>query len=497
MERSAGILMPISSLPSPYGIGTLGREAYRFVDFLQAAGCKVWQVLPLQPTSFGNSPYQTCAANALNPYLIDLECLREDGLLAREDFCNLEWGKDARRVDYGAMYHLRARVLKRAFARFDRTSGEWLEFRGRGKYRDFARFMTLKAHFGGAACSDWGKYAVYDETLVGEFAAENDEEIAFWEFTQYLFLAQWKKLKAYANEHGVAIMGDIPMYLSRDSVEAWRYKKELFLVDEEGNFTMQAGVPPDAFSDEGQLWGNPIYDWARMQKGGFAWWHARILDALELYDILRIDHFIGFIRYYAIPEGASSAKVGEWRKGPGGAVFEGLKRLPIVAEDLGLITDEMRAEIDAIGFPGMKIIQHAFDGNPQNEHKPSCYSANCVAYTGTHDNVTLRTRIEEMQGASRTRMLCDLRSECLRAGIRANVGTDKAICTTILRLLYASKADAVIFPLQDALFMGEEGRINSPSVVSDKNWSFRFLGSDFSAALRNKLSELARRSGRK
>lgn len=496
MERAAGILMPVSSLPSPCGIGTLGKETYRFVDFLQSAGCSVWQVLPLQPTGFGNSPYSSSAEDALNPYFIDFDFLKDEGLLEAEDYRTIDWGNDPRRVDYGKQYLYRKQVLKKAFRRFDRTSFEWVRFIEGGHARDFGRFMAIKEHFGGAPFSEWGELSVYDEARVEAFEREHEEEVLFWRFTQYLFLKQWHKLKAYANAHGVKIMGDMPIYLSRDSLEVWKYGSELFLLDPEGKPSMVAGVPPDAFSDSGQLWGNPLYDWEKLKESGYAWWHKRIERALSLYDMVRIDHFIGFIRYYCIPSGAT-AREGTWRAGPGKDLFKGYESAPIVAEDLGLLTDEIRAAIREIGYPGMRILQHAFDGNPENEHKPSNYPANVFAYTGTHDNEPLLVRVSAMKGEERARMLSDLKKECVRAGVRVGTGSDKAICSSILRLLYASPASAVVFPLQDCLCMGEEGRINAPSVVSGENWSFRFLRSDFSAPLRKRLFELARRSGRK
>ena len=496
MNRVAGILMPVSSLPSPYGIGTFGKVAYRFADFLHGAGCRLWQILPLQPTSFGDSPYASCCSGALNPYFIDLDLLAEEGLLKKEDYASVDWGDDPRRVDYGKMYLSRIPVLKKAFARFDRTLPEWKEFLAEGKYRDYALFMSLKSHFGGAACTDWEEFAEYDKQKADKFAATHIEELEFWQFTQFLFLRQWHALKKYANERGIEIMGDIPFYVAKDSVEWWKYKKELFLLDDKGRQAAQAGVPPDAFSDSGQLWGNPVYDWNRMKESGYDWWHRRIEEGLALYDVLRIDHFIGFARYYSIPADEADARNGAWLKGPGEALFYGCEDRKIVAEDLGVVTDEMRKTIEATGYPGMKIIQHAFDGNPLNEHKPSVYTENYYAYTGTHDNETLMTRFSKMQGEERAKMLGDLKSECKKAGVAFRAATNKGICRTILRLLYASKATAIVFPLQDVLCMGEEGRINSPAQVSSGNWSVRFTESDFSYAVKRLLHDLAVRSGR-
>ena len=493
MEYTAGILMPISALPSPYGIGTLGEEAFRFVDFLHSTGCKVWQVLPLQPTSFGNSPYSSCASGVFNPYFIDLDLLHKEGLLEIEDYRDLNWGTDPRRVDYGKQYILRKQVLKKAFARFDRRNAKWKSFLKEEKYHEFACFMALKESFGGASCDRWGKFAEYDEEAVGAFELEHREEVEFWQFTQYLFLDQWKKLKQYANAQGIKIMGDMPIYVARDSVETWKYKWDLFQLDDAGNLISQAGVPPDAFSSDGQLWGNPVYCWREMGEDGYRWWHTRINDALECYDILRIDHFIGFVRYYSIPIASKTAKRGKWRRGPGAKLFRKFKNAPIVAEDLGLVTEQIRKEIDKTGYPGMKILQFAFDGNPGNEHKPSNYTENFVAYTGTHDNETLLTRISNIKGEERKRLVSDLKTECDALGVKCSVKTSKDICRSIIELLYACKARMVILPMQDALYMGANARMNAPSTVSDSNWSFRFIGEDFSDALRTRLLSLATR----
>lgn len=495
--RAAGILMPISSLPSPCGIGTLGKAAYRFVDFLRGAGCKVWQVLPLQPTSFGNSPYSSCASGVFNPYFIDFDLLRKEGLLERREYCGLDWGKNPRRVDYGKQYALRKVVLKKAFARFDRSSAEWKEFSKIEKFHEFGQFMALKEQFKGASHEEWGEYAEFDGQLVAAFEKEHGDEVAFWQFTQYVFLRQWRALKKYANENGVKIMGDIPIYVARDSVEMWKYKRELFELDERGEPTAQAGVPPDAFSADGQLWGNPVYDWRLMKKSGYAWWHERLRDALGIYDILRIDHFIGFVRYYSVPIGAEDAKKGVWRNGPGAELFKDFEGKPIVAEDLGHVTWTVRRELDKTGYPGMKILQHAFDGDVTNEHKPQNYMENIVAYTGTHDNETLFSHVRSATGEARKNLLFDLRRECARAGVKFRGGTDNELCACVLRLLYASKARLILFPYQDALCLGDEGRMNCPSTVSNENWSFRFTKADFASGLKRRLRALGRQCGRR
>lgn len=496
MQRVAGILMPISSLPSECGIGTLGKAAYRFADYLNSAGCGLWQVLPLLPTSYGDSPYSSFSAFALNHYFIDLEMLCADGLLKREEFENIDWGDNPRRVDYGKLYLNRCAVLEKAFARFDRSDKEWLEFLAKGKYRGYALFMALKNKFGGAPYGEWGEYSEYDEEKVSRFERENLESVLFWQFTQFIFLKQWKQLKDYAHSRGVEIVGDIPFYVARDSVEMWQHKHELFLLDEEGSPAAQAGVPPDAFSESGQLWGNPVYNWEKMRCDNYSWWHSRIEDGLDLYDVLRIDHFIGFVRYYCIPAGENDARRGEWRKGPGAELFKGYENYRIVAEDLGVVTDEVRAAVLETGYPGMKILQHAFDGSRDNEHRPTNYAENIVAYTGTHDNETLMSRLSAMSSEEYEKLLFVLEEECAAAGFTVRGKTKKSVCGAILKLLYLSRANTVIFPLQDALKLGDEARINMPSVVSPDNWSYRFTETDFSDGLARRLRRLAKAGGR-
>ncbi len=492
-KRTAGMLMPIFSLPSPYGIGTLGKAAYRFVDFLRAAGCSVWQVLPLEPTAFGNSPYSSCATGAFNPYFIDLESLEEDGLLTHEELAPL--AGDNRRVDYGKQYRERIDLLRLAFSRFPQTDEAWQKFQNIEKYRDFALFMAQKTAARGAPCRSWPQ-PEYHEEQNAALSREHADEIALWQFTQFLFLRQWQALKQYANEMGVKIMGDMPYYVSSDSVEFWKYKHELFQLDKKGNPAAQAGVPPDAFSEDGQLWGNPVYRWNDMGEAGYAWWNKRLETALSTYDILRIDHFIGTVRYYSIPKTAKTARSGKWRKGPGAKLFENFQNAPIVAEDLGIVTPRVRRELDKTGFAGMKILQEAFDGNPENGHKPSNFNENIVAYTSTQDSETLFARVSELKGQWRTRLIADLKEECKKAGIACHTENNQAICDSIIELLFASKANTVIVPMQDILHLGNEARINAPSTVSDENWSFRFTADEFSREAAEKISELAKKYGR-
>ena len=478
-KRKAGVLMPVSSLPSPNGIGTLGKGAYAFIDWLSSAGMRVWQVLPLLPTGYGDSPYQSCASDALNYYFIDFEPLEEEGLLQPDDYKNIVWSDDERRVDYARLFAYKTEVLKKAYTRLDKTDKEWTAFLENKKYLDFAVFMSLKKRFSYAPWTAWDEpYKSCDKNAIEAYIRDNKEEIEFWQFTQFIFLRQWNKLRDYAHEKGVCIMGDMPIYVADDSIENWKYRKDLFVLDEKGNTSLRAGVPPDAFSEDGQLWGNPVYDWEKMQADGYSWWKERIRYALTLFDIVRIDHFRAFDRYYVIPAEAETAKEGAWQDGPGMDLFRDMLDCSIVAEDLGIIDDRVRKLLKNTGYPGMKVFVFAFDGNPENDYLPSRLIENCVAYTGTHDNETLRSFIEQMDKSERKAFEDELEKQCLQADVPYLTETIEDECESIVRLLMASKADTVIVPMHDILCLGEEARLNAPSTVSGRNWTFRFTEKD-------------------
>lgn len=491
MGRKAGILLPISALPSPYGIGTLGKEAYAFIDFLSRAGMKVWQMLPLLPTSFGDSPYQSYSANALNYYFIDLRLLEEDGLLRREEYAKEDFGDDPRRADYGKLFRRRISVLKKAFARSDKNSGEWVAFLKRGAYRDFALFMALKEEHDFLPWQKWEKrFRDCETAAIKAYGEQNREKIEFWEFTQYLFIGQWKKLKTYANGRGISLMGDMPIYLSSDSAEAWKYREKMFLTDENGNFSPVAGVPPDAFSEDGQLWGNPLYDWEKMQKNGYAWWKKRIDDSFEFFDVVRIDHFRGFDRFYAIPFEAESAKTGVWLDGPKADLFKGREHLFVVAEDLGSIDDGVRALLKETGYPSMKVMLFGF-GDENSEHKPSRYEKNIAAYTGTHDNEPFCGYLQSLSKDDFLRVKEELKTECEKLGVPFCGDDAKTLTRVAVELLFASSAETVVIPLHDVFAFGDEARINYPSTLSAENWSYRFLHADFSRGSEKFLRSLA------
>lgn len=490
-QRRAGVLMPVSSLPSPFGIGTLGQGAYAFVDWLENSGMKIWQVLPLLPTGYGDSPYQSCASNALNYYFIDFDLLEKDGFLEKSDYADIPWGADERRVDYGAQFTYKTQVLKKAFARFDTSDKAWQDFLKAGKSFDFAVFMSLKARFAYKPWNDWDKrFACYDKEVIEAYAKENQAEIDFWQFTQFIFLKQWNALHAYANAKGVSIMGDMPIYVSYDSVETWKYRADLFMLGKDGNTSLRAGVPPDAFCDDGQLWGNPVYDWKKLKKNGYQWWKDRICYELTLYDIIRIDHFRAFDRFYAIPEDAETAKEGEWMDGPKAELFKGLENCSIVAEDLGVIDDGVRKLLKKTGYPGMKVFEFAFDGNEENEYLPVYYNANSVAYTGTHDNDTLRSFIQSMTKKERLAFEKTFEAQCLELETPYLCETIEDECESVIRLLMASNADTVIVPMHDILCFGAEARLNAPSTVSGNNWTFRYTEKDFKRRVSARLKAM-------
>lgn len=486
--RKCGILLPLASLPSEEGIGTFGKNAYKFIDYLASAGVKIWQILPLLPLSYGNSPYSPCASEAFCHYYIDLQTLGEQGLLTAEEISSANFGSDPRRIDYGALFSEKTKILKKAYRRFDKNSDEWRAFVAGGKYADYAVFMTLKERFSYRDSAEWGEYKTFDNRLIAAFIGSNRDNYEFFLFTQYLCEKQWRALKAYANENGVEILGDIPIYLARDSVEVWKYGKELFSLDDDGTPSEVAGVPPDAFSEDGQLWGNPVYDWEKMKKNGYKWWKNRLNYCLSVYDIVRLDHFRGFDRYYCVKSGEKSAKNGEWKDGPKFGLFKDFAEAKIVAEDLGVIDDGVRTLMRETGYPGMKVMSFGLSGDPYSEHKPSNYPENCVGYTGTHDNEPLKVLFSD-ENPQKEIIEKDLKSECEKEGVKGSLKTVDAKISAAIRLLLASKAFIAVIPFHDLKRFGEEARINVPSVFSDKNWSFRYVPGDFDEQTKRRLKK--------
>ncbi|MBQ8203986.1 MAG: 4-alpha-glucanotransferase [Clostridia bacterium] len=467
--RASGILMPVFSLPSPYGIGTLGEKAYNFVDFLKKSGQSYWQILPLNPTNYGDSPYQSFSSAAGNPYFIDLDMLSREGLLLKEEYEEVDFGSDPFSIDYAKLYENRYPVLRKAFARFKKNDafkdfckaeGYWLN--------EYALFMALKDSFGGKAWYEWDDALKLREEASLKAVEENlSEEIDFHKFVQFKFFSQWQALKKYANENGIKIIGDMPIYVALDSADVWSNTKQ-FDLDENLTPNCVAGTPPDAFSEDGQLWGSPLYDWDYMEKEAkpYSWWCNRLKSAFSIYDVVRIDHFRGFEAYYAIKYGAKTAKDGVWKKGPDMKLFEALKKefgekLPIIAEDLGFLTPEVKKLLKDSGFPGMKVLQFAFDSREDSDYLPHNYPKNCIVYTGTHDNDTVI-------GWTKSAKADDVKMAEEYLNTKADAGFNWAF----IRAAMMSVADTAIFMMPDFIGLGSEGRINTPSTLGD-NWKWR------------------------
>ena len=489
--RSSGVLLHPTSLPGRYGLGSFGAEARHFVDALAQAHQSFWQVLPLGPTSYGDSPYQSFSAFAGNPLLIDPEILVTEGLLTPADLADVP-DFPAEAVDYGWVIPYRTGLLRRAFERLQPGSAleeRVLAFRDReaGWLTDYARFMALKDEHGGQAWGEWspelrgrdpGAIARADERLA--------EAIAFHAFVQFLFAEQYGALKHYAKERGICLVGDLPIFVAYDSADAWA-NPDLFYLDSDGHPTVVAGVPPDYFSATGQLWGNPLYRWERHAETGYAWWIARLKKAYELYDLVRIDHFRGFEAYWEVPAEEETAINGRWVKGPGMALFDALRaalgELPVIAEDLGVITPEVEALRDGAGLPGMRILQFAFGGSADNAYLPHNFVPHTVVYTGTHDNDTTRGWFEAAEPEARAHALTYLK------------GTPETITGDMIRLAMASVANLAVVPMQDWLDLGPEARMNVPGRASG-NWAWRMGAKDLSRDLVAQMAELTDLFGR-
>lgn len=495
-NRKTGILLHITSLPSKYGIGTLGQEAYRFVDWMEAAGFKIWQTLPLVPTNYGDSPYQSVSSTALNYYMIDLDVLTKKGLLEETEFNTIVFFETEDKVNYSFLFEKKIDVLKMAYNRFDKSEKTFVEFVDDGEYKDFAVFMTIKAKHQYCAWELWEeKYRKYSQEVENEVISNYLEDYLFWIWTQYEFLNQWNELHGYARSKGIEIMGDMPLYVAYDSVEVWKYPK-LFVLTEDNRKKLVAGCPPDKFSDDGQLWGNPIYDWEYLKKTGYAWWNERIKKAFDLYDILRIDHFRGFDRFYAIPAEDDTARNGWWMDGPKFDFFKDKLNLKIVAEDLGVVDEGLLQLMEAVGYPGMKVLGFAFEGDPNYDHKPSLNPVNSIVYTGTHDNMTMLQHITSIGERELNVFVADVYSECLKMNVEFKNGNPMELVETVIELAFSSKANLCIIPMQDFLLQDGKSRMNFPSTVSVDNWSYRILKEHLSDGLKTKIRKLVEKYNR-
>ena len=488
--RTSGILMHITSLPGPYGVGTLGKNAYSFVDFLEEAGQSYWQILPLTPTGYGDSPYQSCSTFAGNHYLIDLDALVEEGLLKPEEIQDITWSVREDKADFGLLYNSRLKVLRLAYSRFQ-GGPEYDAFRAENDswLPDFTLFMALKDHFAGKPWYSWEKaYKFREESAMESAHREFRQDCDFYAFVQYLFFTQWNALRTYAAGKGIRFIGDVPIYVPLDSVEVWS-SPELFQLDETLRPTDVAGVPPDAFTADGQLWGNPLYRWDEMGRDGYSWWIRRLSAAGKWYDTVRLDHFRGFEAYWAVPYGAPNARGGHWVKGPGLNFMNTLKaalpNLSLIAEDLGFLTDDVLALRDASGYPGMKVLQFAFDSREPSDYLPHTYIKNTVCYSGTHDNMTTRQWLET--GTPEMREY---------AGSYMHLTEAEGEVWGIIRTAMASVSDLCVIPLQDYLNLGAEARMNFPGTLSDSNWTWRakdgMIGESLARKIRNLTALYAR-----
>ena len=484
-ERSSGILLPISSLPSRYGIGTFGKEAFDFVDFLKKSGQKYWQILPLGTTSYGDSPYQSFSAFAGNHDFIDLEELISDGLLEKEYVDSIDFGSNESYINYERLFNTRLDVLKTAYENGkERYFDELNSFidENLGWIVDYALFMAIKKDHDLLSWTEWKEdFKNRDYETLEKYKLDREDDLRFWYFTQFLFYKQWHALKSYANDMGIYFIGDIPIYIAEDSADSWSHP-DLFIFNENRKPKVVAGCPPDAFSATGQLWGNPIYDWKKMEEHGFKWWIERMRASYELYDVIRIDHFRGFESYWEIPAEDDTAEFGKWVKGPGMSLFNAIRselgELDIIAEDLGFMTDEVVQLVKDSGFPNMKVLQFAFDAREESDYLPHTYNSNCVVYTGTHDNDTVIGWSKVAQP-----------EELAYAKEYLHIGENEDLAWGFIRGAFASVAYLAVVPMQDILTLDESSRINTPSTLGG-NWEWRMKKEDYTEDLAEKLFNL-------
>lgn len=492
MKRSCGIVMPVFSLPSPYGIGTIGKAAYDFIDFLKSAGQSWWQMLPVGPTSFGDSPYQSFSAYAGNPYFIDLDMLIEDSLLDEAEVKAIDWGDDPEHVDYRKIYSSRLEILKKAKTRgWNRDRQHVRDFfnENAGWIYDYALFMALKQHFNMSSWMEWDEdIRLRTQSAVQKYTDLLSKDIELFIYIQYLFFKQWDALKKYAEKNDIGLIGDMPIYVSLDSADVWA-SPGVFRLDDDNLPAEVAGVPPDYFSSEGQKWGNPLYDWEKMKCDGYRWWMSRIEGASKLYDVIRIDHFRAFESYWAVPYREKTAKCGHWIKGPGMDFISAVKsRFPhtqFIAEDLGLLTHEVRQLVADSGLPGMKVLEFAFDAGTLSDYLPHNHTKNCVCYTGTHDNAPIMQWKDEENPSN-----IQFAKEYLGIDEREEFNWG------ILRGGLSSVADLFMAQMQDYLGLGIGSRINTPGIMGD-NWTWRLIGNELTGRLSEKMSRAAHIYGRK
>ncbi len=496
MNRAAGILLSVSSLPGRFGIGCFSRSAYDFVDWLKEAGQTYWQILPLGPTSYGDSPYQSFSTFAGNPYFISLDELIEEGVLTEKECKSADFGKKADDIDYEKVYKKRYPLLRKAYERSRVSENpDYVRFVEENRWwlSDYALFMAVKDRFEGAPWTEWAEdIRLRWQNAMDYYRRELYYDIEFQQYLQYKFFSQWRRLKAYANEKGIRIIGDIPIYVAMDSADTWAHP-ELFQLDENNVPTAVAGCPPDGFSADGQLWGNPLYRWDYHRNTGYDWWMSRMWYCFQMYDVVRIDHFRGFDEYYSIPFGAENAKDGHWEKGPGIDLFrcmeQRLGRHQVIAEDLGYVTDSVRELVRESGFPGMKVLEFAFDSRDSgsaNDYLPHNYIENSVAYTGTHDNETITGWFKSITKEERQMArdyLCDQHTPA------------KELYKSFIALVMRSNSRMCIVPMQDYMGLDNRCRMNQPSTLG-KNWKWRLVKGELSEELKEEILAVTKRYGR-
>ena len=490
-QRGSGVLMHISSLPGPYGIGTLGKNAYQFIDFLREAGQSYWQILPVCPTSYGDSPYQSFSTFAGNPYFIDFELLEKDGLISKSDYEGIDWGSNKSYVDYGLLYVKRHELFAKIQEYFEKnTPADYKAFCKKNAWwlNDFALFMAVKDAHNGIAFLEWeDDIRMREEKAVKEWTKKCARRIEYYKMLQYLFFKQWNDLRAYAAKNDIKIIGDIPIYVAADSADVWTHP-ENFKLNKKRVPVEVAGCPPDAFTELGQLWGNPVYNWKQHKADGYGWWKQRLKASLEIYDILRIDHFRGFESFYTIKYGMPDAKLGVWRKGPGANLFKEVKNefgdVPIIAEDLGFMTDEVRAMLKKCAFPGMKVVQFGFDGTADNAYLPDNYPENSIVYTGTHDNDTIL-------GWTETGSPNEVKNAMKYLKVEEKADVREAMMKAALN----SKSFVCVLTMQDLIGLGHEARMNTPSTVGD-NWKWRATEKQITKKIATWLKKATEEAGR-